>query len=462
MVAETWMGRDIDRLDGDYLSPALPHKKQMVAEFERLSPEDQRALMDRITDIVIQAQDELYELKDAVAKDKVGLLEHKLAQKEKEEARLLGVVEGMKAVFAHGTPITAAAAPAQPAKDRYEGLNREEAIKPCKAHLDAYLATIGKRSRSTVSAYKLTFERLETLIGAKPIAEVTTLEIDDFYQSLVETPTDKREGYLKQDTIYRSISNIRAFYRWAVAKHFSEDNPARKVVVWPDAEEETDDNPARRPFTTGELTKLFDAPLFNLCKSEARIYEAGGAKVRNHKFYFPAVGYLSGMRLSEIRQLEFEDIIDLNGRPHFSVNRQSRHGHDKTTKTKSSLRQVPIHRELIRLGFLDWVEKRKLEAEDGRIFTDFRYSNWWNQCLLPNLSLKTEQTCYHSLRHGFRDMLRAALGLEANQSSEVVDRIMGHWRTGTGAMYGDRNLLQFESDLIDKVVPTVSLAHLFP
>lgn len=59
-------------------------------------------------------------------------------------------------------------------------------------------------------------------------------------------------------------------------------------------------------------------------------------------------------------------------------------------------------------------------------------------------------------------MLRAALGLEESSSSEVVDRIMGHWRTGTGAMYGDRNLLPFESAVIDRVVPTVALAHLFP
>jgi len=46
------------------------------------------------------------------------------------------------------------------------------------------------------------------------------------------------------------------------------------------------------------------------------------------------------MRLSEISQLEFDDIGDLNGRKHFSVNRQSHHRHKKMTKTKSSIRQI--------------------------------------------------------------------------------------------------------------------------
>ncbi|HXP96107.1 MAG TPA: site-specific integrase, partial [Telmatospirillum sp.] len=403
MVAETWMGREIDNITESWLTLTAPYKKQMIMEFNQLSPEGQRELMNRITDIIFQAQDELLEWKEVIVADKLALLKHKLTQKEKEEARLLGVVEGMKAVMASGSPT--ASAPPIPVKDPYEGLDKEHAVMPCSVHLPAYLATIGSRSKSTVSAYELTFKRLEALLGAKAVADVTTLDVEMFYQSLVETPTDKGEGYLKYDTINRSISNIRAYYRWAVSKHYAEDNPARKVVVWPDAEDENDDDPVRRPFTPEELTKLFDAPLFVGCKNVTRVYEPGRVLVRNHKFFFPLVGYLSGMRLSEIRQLEFEDIIEVNGRPHFSINRQSNHGHQKTTKTKSSRRVVPVHPLLFKLGFMDWVERRKTESSDGRIFVDFRYSNWWNQCFLPNVGIKTEQTCFHSWRHGFRDML---------------------------------------------------------
>jgi len=68
--------------------------------------------------------------------------------------------------------------------------------------------------------------------------------------------------------------------------------------------------------------------------------EPGPVLVRDHWYWFPLVALHSGMRLSEISQLEFDDIGDLNGRKHFSVNRQSHHGDKKMTKTKSSIRQI--------------------------------------------------------------------------------------------------------------------------
>jgi len=205
---------------------------------------------------------------------------------------------------------------ALPARDPYEGLDREGATKPFAEHLKPYLATIGKRSDSTISGYEKTFERLGALLGSKATADVDTLDIERFYRSLVDTKTDKGpdkgEAYLAYDTIYKSISNVRAFYKWAVSKHYAHDNPARKVVVWKETyEDEAEDGPARRPFTPDELTRIFDAPLFTGCKSENRVYEPGRVVIRNHKFFFPLVGFLSGMRLSEIRQLEFEDLITL-------------------------------------------------------------------------------------------------------------------------------------------------------
>ena len=151
------------------------------------------------------------------------------------------------------------------------------------------------------------------------------------------------------------------------------------------------------------------------------------------------------MRLSEIAQLEFEDIIDLNGRPHFSVNRKSHHGHKKSTKTKSSRRQIPVHPELIRSGFLEWVETRRRETNQGVIFPAYRYGRWWNEQFTVRLGIKTQKKTFHSWRHSFRDALKVCGNME------TVDRIMGHYRQGTGPEYGDRNLTPDESKAIDVV-----------
>ncbi len=96
----------------------------------------------------------------------------------------------------------------------------------------------------------------------------------------------------------------------------------------------------RDPYSLADLTCIFTAPLYASCKSVNRIMEPGPVLVRDHWYWFPLVALHSGMRLSEISQLEFDDIGDLNGRKHFSVNRQSHHGDKKMTKTKSSIRQI--------------------------------------------------------------------------------------------------------------------------
>jgi len=318
-----------------------------------------------------------------------------------------------------------------------------EARKPFMEHLEAFLERNGITGK-TAKSYQKSFERLEAQIGRKPVALVTTLDVEAFYQSLVDTKSDKGGGYLKHDTIYRSISNVRFFYKWAEARHLAHENPARKIIVERDNDE--DDEDKRDPYSIDDLNAIFNAPLYRGCKSPNRIYEPGDVLVRDHRFWFPLVALFSGMRLSEIRQMEFEDIIDLNGRPHFSANQKSQHGHTKSTKTRSSVRQVPMHPELIKLGLLHWVEERRKVVTDGRIFPDFRYGNWWNQIFTIKVGVKTTTKVFHSFRHGFRDALR-----NATQSDEAVNRIMGHFREGTGRIYGGCDLLKAESDVIDGV-----------
>jgi integrase len=273
---------------------------------------------------------------------------------------------------------------------------------------------------------------------------------------LIETPTNKSEGFLKHDTIYRSISNVRAFYKWAVARHLAHDNPARKVIVEKNNDEDDDDK--RDPYSVADLTRIFSAPLYTGCKSVNRIMESGAVLVRDHRFWFPLVALHSGMRLSEIAQLEFSDIVVLNGRKHFSVNRQSHHGNKKTTKTKSSIRQIPVHPKLIELGFLAWVEQRRKASANGRIFVDYRYGNWWNQVFTVDVGVKTDRLVFHSFRHNMADALR-----DATESDETRDRFMGHWRSSTGKLYGGRDLTKSESHVIDRVVYAgLDLSHLMP
>jgi site-specific recombinase XerD len=334
---------------------------------------------------------------------------------------------------AHGSNIT----------DPYVGLI-PDARKPFMDFLDQYLTDRkhikGGKDDSTAKGYRKTFERLEALIGKQPIAAVSTLQVEEFYQSLRRTPSPKHQGkMLHHDTIYRSKSNIMAFYTWAVARHLAHDNPARKVIV----EDDSDDDESRwEPFTRDELNEIIRA-LAN---------EVG------HKLWLPLVAMFSGMRLNEASELEVTDVFKLNGRDHFRLRLVSEFGNQKHLKSKSSRRQIPVHPYLIERGFFEYVEKRRAEAKDGRIFPRYDYSGWWNDKpspkyprrigFLTRIGIKSATKNFHSFRHSFRDALKPA-----TPDKEARDRIMGHFPEGTGAeRYGSRDLLPHESEIIDRVV----------
>ena len=117
-----------------------------------------------------------------------------------------------------------------------------------------------------------------------------------------------------------------------------------------------------------------------------------------------------------------------------------------------------MHPELIRLGFLDWVEQRRMISADGRIFPHYRYGNWWNQVFTAAVGVKSDKKVFHSFRHSMEDALK-----DATQSDEAEKRIMGHWREGTSKLYGGRDLRPNESAVIDDVkYPGLDLSHLIP
>ncbi len=310
--------------------------------------------------------------------------------------------------------------------------------KPISFHRDAFMATKAGKGRGTVASYRKSLDRLVEWIGDISIHTLTTRHAEQFYQRLKATPSDKHEGrMLDFDTIGRTVSNLRQFSQWAVARHLIEEDFCRKLVVErPDDDYKGKD---RGPYSPADL----------------KVIVAGLVNEPEFKKWFALVGLHTGMRLSEIEQLEFTDLDDHNGRKHFHVHRESEYGNQKSTKTESSIRKVPIHNNLIRLGLLDWVTSRVKESKNGRIWPKCKYSRWWNEEFTPTIGVKTPTKVFHSFRHLMEDRLT-----DATTDQKAVDRIMGHFRNGMGARYGDKYLSAKESAVIDDVVFDVDLSPL--
>ena len=105
---------------------------------------------------------------------------------------------------------------------------------------------------------------------------------------------------------------------------------------------------------------------------------------------------------------------------------------NKRLKANASRRKVPLHSELISLGFLDFLQSR---ANSQRLFPDYSYNSnggygrnlgrWYNGTFLPKLGIKEPGLVFHSLRH----TMVTRLG-QAGVAEPIYQCVVGHAREG--------------------------------
>ena len=103
----------------------------------------------------------------------------------------------------------------------------------------------------------------------------------------------------------------------------------------------------RRPWTEAELNTFFSQDLHTQYKLP-RDKKAGA----DAAYWIPLLGIYTGARIGELAQLRLVDVITESGIPCLSINAE---GDGCSVKTEAGIRMVPIHSELIRLGFLEYV-----------------------------------------------------------------------------------------------------------
>ena len=213
----------------------------------------------------------------------------------------------------------------------------------------------------------------------------------------------------------------------------------------------------RDPYSPDQLIKIIKSPLYTGHKSEDCRHKPGTLVVRDGYFWVPLIALHSGMRLGEILQLMKSDVKEENGIWYFDVNK----GEGKSLKTASSKRRVPIHRTLIDLGLLDYVQSGQ---QSGRIFPEIKkgadgyhshhFSKWWGR-FAQHVGFKSSRTAFHSFRHNFLDALRAA------ETPEYINKALaGHADKSVHGQYGGGAVLSQLKTAIDKVSYDVSYSNI--
>lgn len=222
----------------------------------------------------------------------------------------------------------------------------------------------------------------------------------------------------------RYLAGLGALFRFARQRGWMAVNPmegfrAREDVAAADR---------REPFGADRLKVLFgSAPWTPADKS------GEGQPIR---YWGPILALFHGLRLGEVAGLEVAHVTEEGGQPMLLIRAGQRQ-----LKTASARRDIPLHPELLRLGFMDFVKERREAAEAGELLFAgqgaYARQQWgrglgdWFTRKVRALKLEGRKLTFHSLRHDFRDALR-----EAEVEGALADYLMGHAQEGMGAHYG--------------------------
>jgi integrase len=143
-------------------------------------------------------------------------------------------------------------------------------------------------------------------------------------------------------------------------------------------------------------------------------------------YWIPLLALYTGARCSELCQLLVQDIDTTGHVPLIKITDQGEGQHVKTT---ASVRTIPIHSELIRLGFLEYASFQKstslwpdLPLRYGKPGSFF--SQWFGSF---RQSLDVPDTLvFHSFRHTVRTSLTRSFVPEP-----IIDRLLGHESQGS-------------------------------
>ena len=230
---------------------------------------------------------------------------------------------------------------------------------------------------------------------------------------------------LSPATVNRHITQLSTIAKYCRAKQ----RPIGQVELLGDFRliDPERDGEKRPAFEIDELKTLFAHPVWTSTASEAEMLRvARGQQIFAAVYWLPLLGYYTCARLSELVYLELGD-IDLE-----QATLKIRPTRRRRLKNAVSRRTLPLHPELIRLGFLDYVRGRS-GARSDLIFAEI--AQFGENTPLSNLfdkrwavvldeavpSAREERKTFHSFRHfGNTEMIRRLV------LDPIRESMMGH------------------------------------
>ncbi len=322
------------------------------------------------------------------------------------------------------------------------------------------------------SEYKSIFDDLMEIIGDIPVKTITKEGVISYTNIQKKLPINRKKNPKYRDltleeilklknvtpqsrlNVNKYLTRISTLMNWGKSRGYIDENLFKGMKV---PLKKTEQRKRRQPFSTDDLRKILTPTTFFDWTLKFRHPLSDITKNQNSYYWVFPIGILSGMRTNEICQLRIEDIIQEKNVWMFRVDES------ETTKVKtpSGIRRVPVHPNLISLGFLDYVERLKKDNE-VRVFPSLtksrdgyssKVSRHYNEKFLRKLGIWKKQTkVLYSTRHTFINKCYSK-----SIDRDIIKSIVGHEPDFTIDVYGGN---PFTPDQLFKGISKVSYSNI--
>ncbi|WP_176251339.1 site-specific integrase [Sulfitobacter sp. HGT1] len=225
----------------------------------------------------------------------------------------------------------------------------------------------------------------------------------------------------------------------------------------------------RLPWTDDQIVGFFTGKFYQQCRPDAT--NPYNKPDRGWRFWVPLIMLLTGARPNEICQLFSSDIKQTPAGTWYLDLLATDEQEGQSIKTVSSRRRIPLHSELIKMGFLAFVTARKKKhgMKHAQLFPEITPDKYGNKAayaarrfrdyFIPAEIALGERQTFYSLRHNVRDALR-----KAKAPADTLLAIAGWSPSGkaTSDDYGDPGNPDLHHEWVEKIsYPGLDLGFLY-
>lgn len=188
---------------------------------------------------------------------------------------------------------------------------------------------------------------------------------------------------------------------------------------------QAEDSPPKCPFSLQELTTL----RLELEKARQRVKDGkqpGRSDVTIELYWVCLASLYTAGESAEIWQLHADKVCCEEGIWYLDFGNAKER--NVRVKNRQSVRRVPVHSDLMKAGFLDFVESKRSVSPTGRLFPMIHYSgavSMFFRRIMHRAQINRPELTLHSVRHTFTTEL-ARLNVPDKVAHYLTGHAMGH------------------------------------